>query len=443
MVFNNKYNDNNNFNSNNSLAVIGAQWGDEGKGKVVDYLTARANLVARFQGGNNAGHTVIVGEDTFKMHHLPVGLLYPQVFCLLGNGMVISPGKLVEEIESLQERGFDISYLRISPKAHVILPFHRAMDNLLEEQRGNKKIGTTGLGIGPAYADKAYRCGLRVADFIDGDRFAAWLDEYLPLQNLLLEKTFDHDGFSREEVLTQYQPLAEKLAPYVEDVSAIVMDYLQKGKRVLFEGSQGTLLDIDHGTYPFVTSSSTVAGAIPTGLGIGPRYIKDILGVIKAYTTRVGEGPFPTEETGEMGDYMRRQGGEFGTTTGRPRRCGWLDAVIAAHTVQANSLNGWAVTKLDVLSGLETVKIATAYRINGQEETRLPVHLDDFVAAEPVYKELPGWQEDLSSIREYDQLPAAARKYLETIAEITDVPIAFLSVGPEREQTIIPPGSLL
>ena len=425
----------------NSLAVIGAQWGDEGKGKVVDYLTAKSSLVARFQGGNNAGHTVVTGDNTFKMHHLPVGILYPEVLCVLGNGMVIHPSVLVKEIDELQKRGVDTSNLRISEKSHIILPFHQALDNLMEGKKGDKKIGTTGLGIGPAYADKAYRCGLRMIDFISPHRFNSWLEENLPFYNQLLNKIYNHEGFSPEEIINEYQPLAERLSPYVTDTSQLVLDYLEGEKNVLFEGSQGTLLDLDHGTYPYVTSSSTVAGAIPGGLGIGPRYIGDIMGVIKAYITRVGEGPFPTEEKGDLGDYMRQKGGEYGTTTGRPRRCGWFDGVIASYTARINSLNGWAVTKIDVLGGLENIKIATSYYLKGERVDRFPSTLEDLYSVEPTYEELPGWEEDISEIRVYDQLPRNAKNYLKALEDITGVKVSLLSVGPEREQTIVLPGA--
>ncbi len=422
---------------NNSLAVVGAQWGDEGKGKIVDYLAGKATVVARYQGGNNAGHTVVVGSETFKMHHLPVGILYPGVQCVLGNGMVINPVILCREMDGLEERGVEVAGLRISGKAHVIFSFHQVMDQSAETLRGSKKIGTTGLGIGPAYADKAARRGLRMADFVDEKLFRAWLEDYLPLQNRLLTAVYGHTGFGVEEILEEYLPLSRKLAPLVTDTSLLVVKHLEQGDRVLFEGSQGTLLDIDHGTYPYVTSSSSTAGGIPAGLGIGPRYVEEIMGVIKAYTTRVGEGPFPTEETGEMGLHLREKGGEYGTTTGRPRRCGWLDLVIATYAARINGLTGWGVTKLDVLSGLETIKVAVAYRVRGEETPDMPDKFDDFATAVPVYRELPGWQEDISGARTMAELPAAARDYLTFIEDYTGVKNNLISVGPEREQTVL------
>ena len=426
----------------NSLAVIGAQWGDEGKGKIVDYLASRAQVVARYQGGNNAGHTVMLGEETFKMHHLPVGVLYEHVHCFLGNGMVINPRVLVEELENLRERGKKPASFYISEKAHVILPFHQALDEAEETRRGKNKIGTTGLGIGPAYASKAGRQGLRMMDFVDPDYFRRWLQEFLPEQNYLLDRLYSHPGFTKEEILEGYLPLGEKLAPYVGDVSRLLLEHLQEGDKVIFEGAQGTLLDVDHGTYPYVTSSSTVAGGIPSGLGISLHSVGEIWGVIKAYTTRVGEGPFPTEDTGETGNYMRDKGKEYGTTTGRPRRCGWFDAVVACYTVRTNGITGWAVTKLDVLGGLERLYIASSYRFKGKEITSPPLRLEDLSCCEPIYQELEGWEEDISAARNIKDLPAEARRYLEALEDITGVPVTMISVGPEREQTIaVPPNS--
>jgi len=426
-----------------SLAVLGAQWGDEGKGKIVDYLTGRFKVVARFQGGPNAGHTVVVGNKTFKMHHLPVGILHPGVLCLLGNGMVINPGVLAEELDGLQAYGVDTSGLRISNRAHVILPFHEAMDNALENRCGNKRIGTTGLGIGPAYADKAYRRGLRMMDFVTYKRFRSWLEETLPLQNCILKEVYGRPGYDLEEILEKFCPLAERLAAYVDDVSKLLAERLERGEGVIFEGAQGTLLDLDHGTYPYVTSSSTVAGGIPSGLGISPHAVGEILGVIKAYTTRVGEGPFPTEELGEIGEQMRVKGGEYGTTTGRPRRCGWFDAVIARYAARVNGFTGWSITKLDVLSGFKVLKIANAYEIKGNKVLHLPADLEDLYHSSSLYEELPGWEDDISGIHQFDRLPPEARRYLQALEDITGVKVALVSVGPEREQTFTTPGSFL
>ncbi|HOL17353.1 MAG TPA: adenylosuccinate synthase [Bacillota bacterium] len=427
----------------NSLAIMGAQWGDEGKGKIIDFLAPRADVVARFQGGDNAGHTVVVGGETFKLHHVPSGILNSTTLCLLGNGMVINPLVLAAELQELQRRGIDTSNLRISGKAHVIMEYHRALDEFNEKFSGERKIGTTGRGIGPAYADKAYRRGLRMMDFVDFDRLRDFLAHVLPLQNRILQRVYDHPGFDLEELLERYRPVSAGLRPLVADVALLLEHHLSRGKRVLYEGAQGTLLDLDHGTYPYVTASSTITGAIGTGLGIGTHRIGEVVGVLKAYTTRVGGGPFPTEDCGEPGDRLRRRGGEFGTTTGRPRRCGWFDAVVARYAARINGLSSLALTKLDVLSGLEKVYLATAYRLQGREITELPEDLSLLDQCEPVYRELPGWPEDISGARRLEDLPAAARDYLQALEETVGVRIALISVGPERSQTIIPSGSAL
>jgi adenylosuccinate synthase len=427
----------------NFLAVMGAQWGDEGKGKIIDFLAARADVVARFQGGNNAGHTVVVGKEVFKLHHVPSGILSPGTLCLLGSGMVINPVVLVEELAELERRGVDTGSLRISGKAHVIMDYHQALDQANEIFLGAKKIGTTGRGIGPAYADKAYRRGLRMIDFVEPERLRKRLADILPLQNRILQRVYDHPGYDLEELLERCRPASERLRPLVEDVSLLLEQQISRGKRVLFEGAQGTLLDIDHGTYPYVTASSTVSAAIGTGLGIGPHRIGEVLGVAKAYTTRVGEGPFPTEESGEQGRRLRERGFEYGTTTGRPRRCGWFDAVVARYAARVNGLTGLAVTKLDVLTGLETVRLAEGYRFRGQTIRELPVNLADLSDCEPVYRDMPGWGEELTAARSLEDLPAAARAYLEALEESVGVRVALISVGPERSQTITPPGSYL
>ena len=427
----------------NSLAVMGAQWGDEGKGKIIDYLAARADVVARFQGGNNAGHTVVVAGQVFKLHHVPSGILSPGTLCLLGNGMVINPVVLAEELTGLERRGVDTGFLRISGKAHVIMAYHEALDQANEIVLGKKKIGTTGRGIGPAYADKAYRRGLRMMDFVDVDCLRRRLAETLPLQNRILQKVYDHPGFELDELLERCRPLAERLRPLVADVSLLLEEQLSGGKRVLYEGAQGMLLDIDHGTYPYVTASSTVSAAVATGLGIGPNRIGEVLGGTKAYTTRVGEGPFPTEDTGEYGDSLRQRGGEFGTTTGRPRRCGWFDAVVARYAARVNGLTGLAVTKLDVMSGMEEVQLAGAYRYRNERIAQLPSNLADLVDCEPLYEVLPGWAEDISGARGLEDLPANARAYLQALEESVGVRVVIISVGPERSQTIVPPGSYI
>ncbi len=427
----------------NSLAVMGAQWGDEGKGKIIDFLAPRADVVARFQGGNNAGHTVVVKDEVFKLHHVPSGILNPGTLCVLGNGMVINPLVLAEEIGGLERRGIDTTNLRISGKAHLILEYHMALDEADEKFLGDRKIGTTGRGIGPAYADKAYRRGLRMMDFADFERFESRLAEVLHLQNRILQKVYDHPGFNLEELLERYRPVSARLRPLVVDAALLIEQKLSGRKKVLFEGAQGTLLDVDHGTYPYVTASSTITGAIGTGLGIGTHRIGEVIGVMKAYTTRVGSGPFPTEDRGELGDRLRDRGGEFGTTTGRPRRCGWFDAVVARYAARVNGLSGLAVTKLDVLSGLEKLYLAAAYRCRGEEISELPVDLTMLGQCEPLYQELPGWKEDITQARHLEDLPIAARAYLQAIEETVGVRVALISVGPERSQTIIPSGSVI
>ncbi len=427
----------------NSLVVVGAQWGDEGKGKVIDYLASEADLVARFQGGDNAGHTVVYGANIFKLHHIPSGILYPGCISLLGSGMVINPLVLLDELAELEKRGISSANLRISSKAHLIMVYHQVYDRGNEELLGDNKIGTTGRGIGPAYADKALRRGLRAVDLADVDIFRERLAQVLPLQNRLLKSAYGHEGYDLDQLVEMYRPAAEKLGSMVVDTSRLLSESLAEGKKVLFEGAQGALLDIDHGTYPFVTSSSTVAAAAGSGSGLGPQCAGRVLGVIKAYTTRVGEGPFPTEEKGKEGDLLRDQGGEYGTTTGRPRRCGWFDSVIARYAARINGLTGLAVTKLDVLSGLETVNLAVAYECGGSTTKEFPTGMRALQQCNPVYETFPGWDEDISRARTLEELPEAARHYLEAMEEIIGVPVEMVSVGPDRTQTIVKPGTYL
>jgi len=427
----------------NSLVIVGAQWGDEGKGKVIDYLASEADLVARFQGGDNAGHTVVYGANIFKLHHIPSGILYPGCTSLLGSGMVINPLVLLDELAELEKRDISTANLRISSKAHLIMAYHQVYDRVNEELLGDNKIGTTGRGIGPAYADKALRRGLRAVDLADVDVFRERLAQVLPLQNRLLQSAYGHEGYDLEQLVEIYRPAAEKLGPMVVDTSRLLSESLAEGKKVLFEGAQGALLDIDHGTYPFVTSSSTVAAAAGSGSGLGPQCAGRVLGVIKAYTTRVGEGPFPTEEKSEAGDLLRDQGGEYGTTTGRPRRCGWFDSVIARYAARINGLTGLAVTKLDVLSGLETVNLAVAYECGGSTTKDFPTGMEVLQQCKPVYEMFPGWYEDISRARTLGELPEAARQYLEAMEETTGVPVEMVSVGPDRTQTIVKPGTYL
>lgn len=419
-----------------ALVLVGTQWGDEGKGKVTDFLAARADMVVRYQGGNNAGHTVVANGRELKLHLIPSGILYSGKPCLIGNGVVIDPAILIAELENLARQNVSTEYLRISPRAHIILPYHQRLDLCEEECKGNKKIGTTCRGIGPAYVDKTARVGIRVADLIDPEEFNPCLEYTLEGKNRLLHHVYGAEGFTYQEILNVYNKYADIIRPYVEDVSIIVNDALEKGKHVLFEGAQGTLLDLDHGTYPYVTSSHPVAGAACLGAGVGPTKINRVVGIAKAYITRVGEGPLPTELKDSLGDYIRERGHEFGTTTGRPRRCGWFDGVIARYATRINGLDYIAVTKLDVLSGLNKIKVCTAYRYRGKLITEFPSTLKVLTECEPLYEELPGWQEDISQIQRYEELPANAKRYLKRLAELAGVPVVIIGVGQGREQTI-------
>ncbi|GAB6159103.1 adenylosuccinate synthase [Desulfotomaculum varum] len=420
-----------------TVVIIGAQWGDEGKGKITDFLAEKADLIVRYQGGNNAGHTVVVDDAEFKLHLIPSGILYPDKTCVIGNGVVIDPGVLKQELDSLAARGVPIGKLRISQRAHVIMPYHRLMDAVEEEQKGEAKIGTTRRGIGPTYTDKAARVGIRVVDLIDQEEFPRLLKQNLERKNLIFEKLFATQGFAYEEILNEYEGYAAMLAPMVEDVSLLVHNAIKEGKNVLFEGAQGTLLDLDHGTYPYVTSSHPTAAAAALGTGIGPTKINRVLGIVKAYTTRVGEGPFPTELLDGAGEEIRRKGNEFGTTTGRPRRCGWFDAVIVRYAARISGLDSLAITKLDVLSGLPVIKLCSGYRYKGEIIREFPASLKELAKCEPVYEEFPGWQEDISRVTRYEDLPDNAKRYLERIVELTEVKIALISVGVKRNQTII------
>lgn len=420
-----------------TVVLIGAQWGDEGKGKITDYLAQQAQVIVRYQGGNNAGHTVVVGRQEFKLHLIPSGILYGEKLCLIGNGVVIDPEVLLEEMDYLEARGIDIGQLRISSQAHLIMPYHKRLDKAEEERRGEQKIGTTKRGIGPAYVDKYARKGIRVMDLLDEEEFIRLLERNLEEKNLLLEKIYQKPGFQKEEILERYLTYAQRLRPYVADCSLLLNEAIAAGKHVLLEGAQGTLLDIDHGTYPFVTSSSPVAGGACSGAGVGPTKITKVVGVAKAYTSRVGEGPFPTELLDETGRIIREIGQEFGTTTGRPRRCGWLDAVMLKYAVRVNGIDALALTKLDVLDTLETLKICVGYEYQGQLLTQFPHSLKILAQCKPVYEELPGWQQDLKHVRRYEDLPLNAQKYLARIEELTGVPIALVAVGPKREQTIL------
>ncbi len=421
-----------------NVVVIGTQWGDEGKGKIVDLLTDRAAAVARFQGGHNAGHTLVIGGKKTVLHLIPSGILRDGVSCLIGNGVVLSLDALIEEANGLIESGVPVyDRLRVSPGCPLILPSHVALDLAREKAKGSSAIGTTGRGIGPAYEDKVSRRALRVSDLFVRENFAAKLGEILDYHNFLLTRYFGTDPVDFSKTLEDSLQAAETIAPVTADVTQILKDVADSGKSILFEGAQGTFLDIDHGTYPFVTSSNTVAAAASTGTGVGPRNLDYILGIVKAYTTRVGAGPFPTELFDDLGEHLGTVGAEFGATTGRPRRCGWFDAVALRRSIINSSVSGLCVTKLDVLDGLETVRICVGYEIDGAPIKGVPVVVDRFADCQPVYEDMPGWSDSTVGATRYEDLPDKARDYLARIEELVETPIDIISTGPDREQTII------
>ncbi|ANU15706.1 adenylosuccinate synthase [Planococcus sp. CP5-4] len=420
-----------------SVVVVGTQWGDEGKGKITDFLSEHAEVIARYQGGNNAGHTIIFGGETYKLHLIPSGIFYKEKTSVIGNGMVVDPKALVQELKGLHDRGVTTENLRISNRAHVILPYHIKQDEVEEARRGANKIGTTGKGIGPAYMDKAARVGIRIADLLDHVVFEEKLRMNLKEKNRMFEKFYETEGFTVEEIMEEYYQYGQEIAQYVTDTSKVLNDAFDAGRRVLFEGAQGVMLDIDQGTYPFVTSSNPVAGGVTIGAGVGPTNISHVIGVCKAYTSRVGDGPFPTELFDDIGDKIRTVGKEFGTTTGRPRRIGWFDSVVVRHARRVSGLTDLTVNSIDVLTGLDTVKICTAYRYQGELITEYPANLRMLADCEPVYEEMPGWSEDVTSCKSLDELPDNARHYLERISQLTGVQISIFSVGPDRNQTNI------
>lgn len=421
-----------------NIVIIGTQWGDEGKGKIVDLLAEYADLVVRFQGGNNAGHTMVVKGEKVISHLVPSGILQGKT-CLIGNGVVVDPAVLIEEMDYLTAKGVACGpeQMMVSERAQIIMPYHQEIDKAREKKKGKDKIGTTGRGIGPAYEDKMTRCGIRFVDLINPDDFREMLTAVLPEKNFYLEKFLDEQTLDYQTILEQYSAYAKRLAPHVADVSVVVNRAIQQGKQVLFEGAQGTHLDIDHGTYPFVTSSNTVSGNACCGTGVGPKTISGVMGVVKAYTTRVGAGPFPSELFDDVGNYLQSKGAEFGATTGRRRRCGWLDTVILNNAIRLNGLTGLAITKLDVLGGLDRLMICTGYRYKGQAIDTFPASLKVLAQCEPVYEILDGWAEDISSIDRYDRLPDRVKQYLGRIETLTGVPIQIISVGPQRDQTIV------
>ncbi|MBD2576657.1 adenylosuccinate synthase [Oscillatoria sp. FACHB-1406] len=420
-----------------NVIVVGAQWGDEGKGKVTDLLSRSADVVVRYQGGVNAGHTVVVKGQTFKLHLIPSGILYPDTDCIIGSGTAIDPGTLIEEMDRLEALGVATDRLFISQTAHVTMPYHRIVDRASEEKLGDRKIGTTLRGIGPTYADKVERTGFRVIDLMDSESLGDRLRYAIDTKNAIIEKLYGLPPLDAEAALEQYRAYAERLRPHVIDSSLKIEDAVKKRKNILFEGAQGTLLDLDHGTYPYVTSSNPIAGGACVGAGVGPTIIDRVIGVAKAYTTRVGEGPFPTELHGEVGELLCDRGAEFGTTTGRRRRCGWFDAVIGRYAVRINGLDCLAITKLDVLDELEEIKVCVAYDIEGKTCDRFPSSAREFAKCQPIYKTVPGWQQSTANCRTLEDLPEAALNYLKFLAELMEVPIAIVSLGASRDQTII------
>ncbi|GAA3443447.1 adenylosuccinate synthase [Planomonospora venezuelensis] len=419
-----------------AVVLFGAQWGDEGKGKATDLLGDQVDYVVRYQGGNNAGHTVVIGDQKYALHLLPTGVLSPNVVPVIGNGVVVDPGVLLSEIEGLQARGVSSERLLISANAHLIMPHHKAIDKVSERYLGKAKIGTTGRGIGPAYGDKIYRMGVRVQDLLDPGILQKKIEIALGEKNQILTKIYNRRGLDPAQVLEEYLGYAERLKPHIADTSLILNRALDEGKVVLLEGGQGNLLDIDHGTYPFVTSSSPTSGGACSGAGIPPTRLTRVIGILKAYTTRVGSGPFPTELTDETGDWLRTTGGEYGVTTGRNRRCGWFDAVIARYATRINGVTDFFLTKLDVLSGLERIPVCVAYEVDGVRHDEIPMTQTDFHHAKPVYEELPGWQEDISGAKSFEDLPANAQAYVKALEEMSGAPISAIGVGPGRTETL-------
>lgn len=419
-----------------ATVLIGTQWGDEGKGKITDLLADRMDMVVRYQGGNNAGHTITYGNEVLKLHLIPSGILYPHIVPVIGNGVVVNPEVLFYEIDELAKKNISSKKLKISGNAHLIMPYHLIFDEATEHKLGKSQIGTTHRGIGPAYADKASRIGIRVGDLLDIKIFRVKLEQALRQKNPILTKVYDLDSLDTDKIVDDYAGYAERLKEYVDDTSLLINKALDENKNILFEGAQGTLLDLDHGTYPFVTSSSPVAGGAAVGAGIGPLRINKVIGILKAYTTRVGAGPFPTEQQNEIGEILCEAGYEYGTTTGRKRRCGWLDGVLIKYAVRLNGLTGIALTKLDVLSRFEKIKICTGYEYEGKIYNDFPPHQTIFHKCNPVYEELEGWKTDITNIKKYDDLPSQTKNYIDRIQEIAAVPIEIISVGPERNQTV-------
>lgn len=420
----------------NRLVVVGTQWGDEGKGKITDYFAQQADVVVRYQGGNNAGHTIEFGGQRYALQSIPSGIFNPHIKNVMANGMVINPVSVVSELETLESRGVTDYKLFISDRAAVVMPYHSVLDGAAETLKGGKQIGTTKKGIGPTYSDKYDRIGIRMGDLLDGEYFAARLRDALEVKNRELAM-YGCEPMSFDEIYTQYMELGRRLGKYICDTSVLINEEIEKGSRVLFEGAQGVMLCIDHGTYPYVTSSSPTAASVPQNTGIAPRYVDNVIGVCKAYTTRVGEGPFPTELDGDIAHYIRERGHEYGTVTGRPRRVGWLDAVVLNHTRRVSGIDYLALMLFDVLSGLDTLKICVAYELDGRRIETMPPTIPQFQRCKPIYVEMPGWKEDITGIHSFDELPEAAKNYVRKIEELTRIKVAVLSVGPDRTQTVL------
>jgi adenylosuccinate synthase len=422
-----------------SFIVLGAQWGDEGKGKMTDYLAENADVVVRFQGGNNAGHTVEVGDKQYKLHLIPSGILYGDKLNVIGNGVVVDPKAMFEEIEYLEGLGVKVTKdnFIVSDRAHLVMPYHRALDAAKEKERGKNDIGTTGKGIGPCYTDKAERSGIRVCDLMHKEVFKVRLKENIDYKNEILSKIYGLEALDFDTIYKEYLGYAEKMRAFVTDTSVRVYNAIKAGKNVLFEGAQGNLLDIDYGTYPFVTSSNTIAGGVCIGAGIGPNMINSVVGIAKAYTTRVGKGPFPTELLDEMGEHIRTVGHEFGVTTGRARRCGWLDIVILKSAARVSGITSFALTKIDTLAGIDKIKICIGYDFNGKTIDYVPASLEDLALCKPIYEEFNGWNDSVAKARSYDELPKNAKIYIKRIEELTDTKISLVGVGPRRDQTIV------
>ena len=418
-----------------SIVVVGTQWGDEGKGKITDFLAEQADVIARFSGGNNAGHTIQFGGETYKLHLVPSGIFYKDKLAVIGNGVVVDPVALLKELDGLNERGISTDNLRISNRAQVILPYHLAQDEYEERRRGDNKIGTTKKGIGPAYVDKAQRIGIRMADLLEKETFERRLKENIEYKNAYFKGMFNETCPTFDEIFDEYYAAGQRLKDYVTDTAKILDDANVADEKVLFEGAQGVMLDIDHGTYPFVTSSNPVAGNVTVGTGVGPTSVSKVIGVCKSYTSRVGDGPFPTELFDEDGHHIREVVREYGTTTGRPRRVGWFDSVVLRHSRRVSGITDLSINSIDVLTGLDTVKICTAYELDGEKITEYPANLDQLRRCKPIFEELPGWTEDITGCRSLDELPENARNYLERISELCGVHISIFSVGPDREQT--------